>query len=136
MTRAIVCGGRSYGTVPHHTDRWDREEARLKAKWERLRFVQIMDAAVERLAIDAIASGMAQGADALALKWAKRRGVPFTGYRAEWQTLGKAAGPIRNGRMIAEFAPDMVIAFPGGSGTADCCRQADVAGVRVIKVDW
>jgi hypothetical protein len=31
--------------------------------------------------------------------------------------------------------PDVVIAFPGGAGTADMVRKARVAGVRVMEVE-
>lgn len=50
---------------------------------------------------------------------------------ADWQTHGKAAGPIRNGAMLAKHAPDGVVAFPGHNGTADCVRQAEAAGIKV-----
>ena len=56
------------------------------------------------------------------------------GFRADWHKYGKAAGPIRNQRMIDEGRPDLVIAFPGGRGTADMVRRALLAGVRVIEV--
>jgi hypothetical protein len=37
---------------------------------------------------------------------------------AEWERLGRKAGPIRNQRMLEEGKPDLVVAFPGGTGTA------------------
>lgn len=43
-----------------------------------------------------------------------------------------AAGPRRNQRMLDSFRPDLVLAFPGGKGTADCCRKAEKMGIRVI----
>ncbi len=42
------------------------------------------------------------------------------------------AGPRRNQRMLDSFKPDLVIAFEGGRGTADCCRRATKMGIRVI----
>lgn len=56
------------------------------------------------------------------------------GFRAEWDRYGKRAGPIRNQRMLDEGRPDVVIAFPGGRGTADMIRRAIKAGIRVVKV--
>ena len=35
---------------------------------------------------------------------------------------GNAAGPIRNQRMLDHGKPDIVVAFPGGSGTADMVK--------------
>jgi hypothetical protein len=81
-----------------------------------------------------IVHGGADGADALAdqaaLLWGLQRDV----YRADWSKHGKAAGPIRNQRMIDEGKPDRVIAFrmPGESrGTDDMIRRAQVAGIPV-----
>lgn len=53
-------------------------------------------------------------------------------WKADWDCWGKAAGPIRNGRMVRGI--DMLVAFPGGNGTADCVRQAEAVGVRVLFV--
>lgn len=61
-------------------------------------------------------------------------GCRSIGYRAEWDKHGRAAGPIRNQRMLDEGKPDLVIAFPGGRGTADMVRRAKAAGVEVIEV--
>ena len=47
---------------------------------------------------------------------------------------GAAAGPVRNGEMLSRGKPDVVIAFPGGRGTANMCEQAMTAGVRVVRV--
>jgi ABC-type Fe3+-hydroxamate transport system substrate-binding protein len=45
---------------------------------------------------------------------------------------GPSAGPIRNGRML-EYKPDLVIAFPGGRGTANMVKQARKAGIAVVE---
>jgi len=49
---------------------------------------------------------------------------------ADWQRHGRAAGPIRNQQMVDSGA-DLVIAFPGGRGTADLIRRARAAGIPV-----
>ena len=53
---------------------------------------------------------------------------------ADWAKHGRKAGPIRNQRMIDEGRPDLVVAFPGGTGTADMVERARVAGIRVIEI--
>ena len=56
----------------------------------------------------------------------------------EWKGYGKAAGPIRNRRMLDDFQPDLVLAFPGNKGTNDCiaaARQRDIEVVTVDRVD-
>lgn len=55
-------------------------------------------------------------------------------FPADWKAHGKAAGPKRNQRMIDEGKPDLVIAFPGGRGTADMVRRAKAAGIEVIPI--
>jgi hypothetical protein len=48
---------------------------------------------------------------------------------ADWQKHGTAAGPIRNKQMIVSGKPDLVLAFPGGRGTADMSRRAEKHGI-------
>lgn len=79
------------------------------------------------------------GADWLADAWALANGlVPgetLRRYPAPWKLLGKRAGPHRNRAMLDDFRPDAVIAFPGGSGTADCVTAALERGIEVWRVD-
>ena len=110
--RVIVCGGRDYKDV-------EKVVATLNA-----------------YPIASLATGGAPGADSIAYVWAQAGGCPEVAtYPADWATNGRAAGPIRNALMLADFKPDAVIAFPGGRGTADMVRRAKSAGVRVIVVD-
>lgn len=78
------------------------------------------------------------GADQWAEEWAKKRGVPSSGKtymvtRGEWKALGKRAGHIRNGRMIAEGVPDICVAFPSpeSRGTIDCMEKCKERGILV-----
>jgi hypothetical protein len=80
-----------------------------------------------------IVHGGAPGADTLARKWAQRAGVATEPHMAQWHKFGKAAGAIRNQEMVRAGA-DLVIAFPGGPGTADCVRRARAAGIPVREV--
>lgn len=110
----LVCGGRTYS---------DRD-----AVFEEL------DLLHHERRIDVIVHGGAAGADALASEWAKARWVSEQHYPADWATHGNAAGPIRNAQMLREGTPDLVLAFPGGRGTADMIRQAQAAGVHVQEI--
>lgn len=109
--RILVCGGRDY-------DDWKTLYAALDA--------------LEKPC--ALIEGGARGADRLAREWAAANRVPVLTFNAEWETYGRAAGPIRNQRMLMEGKPDIVIAFPGGAGTANMIRQARAAGIycRII----
>lgn len=54
-------------------------------------------------------------------------------YTADWTKHGKAAGPIRNRAMLT--GADLLVAFPGYKGTADCVRQAHEMGIPVLRVE-
>jgi hypothetical protein len=81
-----------------------------------------------------IIHGGASGADRLAGEWAASRGIPVEVHPADWQKYGRAAGPIRNQQMI-DRKPDMVVAFPGGRGTADMVRRVRMAGIELVVVE-
>jgi hypothetical protein len=88
-----------------------------------------------RRRIRRVVTGGARGADELAASWALGARVGVARHPADWQAHGRAAGPIRNGEMLRAESPDLVIAFPGGRGTADMVRQARAAGIDVWEVD-
>ena len=59
-----------------------------------------------------VISGGARGADTLAERYAKEKGIEFIKFLPDWNTHGKAAGPIRNELIIK--ACDRVVAFWDG----------------------
>lgn len=80
--------------------------------------------------------GGATGADSIAGDWSlnvlkKEAEV----YLANWNIHKTAAGPIRNRKMLKEGKPDIVVAFPGGSGTSDMIKIATAAGVKVFDIE-
>jgi hypothetical protein len=85
--------------------------------------------------IDLLVHGAASGADSLADGWAKANNVRSCPCPADWSRLGRRAGPVRNRYMLDAFKPDLVVAFPGGAGTADCVRAAEERGIRVLKAE-
>jgi predicted Rossmann-fold nucleotide-binding protein len=115
--RVLVCGGR---------DNWDHEGVGRELS---IRWVQ-----TNNLAPFILITGGANGIDSCALQWAMKHNVKCELYPAEWKKYGKRAGPVRNTQMIVEGKPDLVIAFPGGRGTADMIRQACAAGIKVEEV--
>jgi precorrin-6x reductase len=78
--------------------------------------------------------GDAGGADALASAWSLVYGIPNRRYVAKWGKHGRAAGPIRNQQMLEDNPIDLVIAFPGGAGTADMVSRAEAAGIEVRRI--
>lgn len=106
--RVLVCGGRRY----RRGDLVDR----------------LLDRLHESHGVDAVIHGCATGADSLAGEWARRRGVEEERY----PILEGEDGYTRNGRMLHASRPDLVVHFPGGSGTGDMVRRASVAGVPLL----
>jgi hypothetical protein len=79
--------------------------------------------------------GGAKGADTLAAEWAAGLAITRERYNANWNAEGKAAGPLRNQRMVDKGA-DVCVAFlaEGSKGTADCLRRAEKAGIPTVVV--
>lgn len=120
--KVLVCGGRDYA-----------DYARVIAE-------------LDQYHISALAEGghrvrergktiYTRSADALAYRYAAFRGIPTSTYCAKWRELGYAAGPIRNQQMLDDFQPELVVAFPGGTGTADMVRRAKAANIPVHEVE-
>ena len=95
---------------------------------------QALDTIHGETPLDCVVHGAAPGADTLADTWARSRGIKVERYYALWKTYGLGAGAIRNQKMLDDGKPDIVIAFPGGPGTADMIRRALKARVPVKRV--
>ena len=74
-----------------------------------------------------------RGADSLAHEWAQDHSVPVKVFHADWKRYGRMAGHVRNRLMLNTAKPDLVVAFPGGRGTAGMVKLAEQAGVRVLR---
>lgn len=112
--KVLVCGGRDYRNTAY--------------------LFRALDKLHQERPITELIQGGANGADALAREWAKTKpDVARFVCKANWQKYGKAAGPIRNSKMLA-WGPDLVIAFPTpkSRGTWDMVRKAKAAGVETI----
>lgn len=117
--RVLVCGSRDYGM-----------EGQPNADAERARLFDELT----KLAPSLIIEGGARGADWLAMTWAVENKVKRLRFNADWKKHRDRAGPIRNRQMLTEGKPDLVVAFPGGRGTADMVRRAKAAGVEVREI--
>lgn len=93
--------------------------------------------------ITEIIEGGAPGADVRAGEWSTRRlGKKATVVEAEWEKYSRGlkagqknpAGIIRNAEMV-KLKPDVVLATPGGVGTADMVKQSQRAGLKVIFLE-
>jgi hypothetical protein len=115
MVRVLVCGGRDFKARAYLYDVLDTHHKTMGP------FTWLVE-------------GGAPGADSLAAQWAESRGVEGRSVAADWSRDGRTAGPLRNRRMLVEDKPDLVIAFPGGRGTANMVAQARGAGIRTISI--
>ena len=106
----LVCGGRDY------TNR------------------KVVFDALDQWNVELLIHGGATGADALADQWAKEREVNTLRVPAKWKKIGgKQAGPIRNKEMAA-MKPDVLVAFPGGTGTANMIAVATEKRIPVVQI--
>lgn len=112
--RVIVCGGRGYNRG-------------------NLVFA-VLDSIHAIRSITTIVHGQCpSGVDQCASNWAWRKKVLAEPYPADWDTHGRAAGPIRNSAMAA-LGADLCIAFPGGKGTADMAAKAAKHRIPVLNL--
>ena len=109
--RVLVCGGRDFADYEMLSEALDA----------------LMPVAV-------IIHGGAKGADRLAGQYAESHQIEQWAFPALWEKYGKGAGPVRNAQMLREGKPEIVIAFPGGKGTANMVKLAREAGVPVVNV--
>lgn len=102
MTRVIVCGSR----------RW-RDRNRIATR--------LFDLPTDTT----IVHGAAQGADRIAHQEAEKLGLLVEPHPAEWGSLGKRAGLVRN-EVMAGLGADLCIAFWDGrsTGTQHMIEQA------------
>lgn len=114
--RVLVCGGRKFADK------------------------RMLDAALSAIhqerRITLLIQGEAPGADSLAAEWARDHGVAVAGFEANWSLLRHRAGFARNQKMLDIGKPDLVVAFPGGNGTADMVRRATLARVEVVPIAY
>jgi hypothetical protein len=85
---------------------------------------------------DEVVCGMGRGADLLGKQWAEEKGVAVKKFPADWDKLGRGAGPKRNQQM-ADYATHLVAFWDGKSvGTKDMIDRAKAKGlsVRVVRI--
>jgi hypothetical protein len=123
----LVCGGRKYSD-------YDRVCKELYTIIDN-NGLQLEKSTPEGFEISLrIINGGANGADLLSTNFAISNFCEFRQYLADWKKYPKAAGPIRNQEMLDKEDVHLVLAFPGGRGTADMIRRARKKGIPVHEV--
>ncbi len=116
--RLLVCGGRDFGNVLGDLEL----------------LYDFLDQFTREHEVEVIIHGAAPGADYLAGKYAELCCIPVAVYPADWDRYGKAAGMIRNRRMLLEGKPTDGAATPGGRGTAGMVGLLRGAHVPTIEL--
>lgn len=111
--KVLVCGGRDYSNYNY--------------------LEKVLDGLFAERPFFILIHGNARGADKMAGLWAKRNGVQEVVCPANWDYFSVGAGPIRNEAML-KLEPDLVVAFPGGSGTANMISKAKNKGIEVYEL--
>ena len=125
--KVLVCGGRNYAdmtTLRRTLDRLHAEHG-----------------------FTTLIHGAARGADSLAGRWAQRAGITVQEFPAHWRkhdrncsyscrnsSYCRRAGFRRNETMLHHGKPDLVVAFPGGTGTQGMIDLARGGNVETIVV--
>jgi hypothetical protein len=121
--RVIVCGGRDF-----------EDRAYVFTVLSALHETRGIECVIEGGCRARRVDGTLLSADRYAAWWARDYGVELATIPADWKKHGKPAGPIRNAEMM-RYNPSLVIAFPGGKGTADMVTKAKRAGTEVWEVN-
>jgi predicted Rossmann-fold nucleotide-binding protein len=115
--RVLVCGGRDYA--------------------DRRKLCEVLDNLLIEQDVELLVHGGWPGADALAAEWASRRGVQQVICASGWPRSqdGPEAATVRQMLDVLHRSADrIVIAFPGGWGTAIIVGAARAMGMRVLEV--
>jgi hypothetical protein len=102
---------------------------------ERIRYIlEKVTSGIDKNEVTVIHGG-ARGVDSLAGEAARELGLKVEVHPADWELYGKAAGPIRNRKMLDQN-PDLVLAFHNNlaesRGTKDCVKEAERRGFPVV----
>lgn len=116
----IVCGSRD---TMYHKDPFYREQ-----------IFHSLDVCLELYHFNFVATGGQTGIDTVAREWAVGHKIENKEFYADWPQWGRAAGPIRNKKMLEEITPELVIAFPGGLGTSSMKALARAIKVPVVEL--
>ena len=85
--------------------------------------------------ITTVISGCAKGVDSLGEQYAVVHGIPVERHPADWNRLGRAAGPLRNHEMAQCAEALIAVLYSGSRGTENMIQEARKAGLK-IHVKW
>lgn len=97
--------------------------------------VELVESIIEKVhkdfPITEVICGCCRGVDILGATWAEKNGI-FIHYKpAKWKLYGPAAGPIRNGDMVAIADMLIVIRYLSSNGSRDVLAKSKAKGIIV-----
>lgn len=108
---------------------WNDVDTIRNAIWKRIGTYDLVDGKIlseEDAKLHRIVEGGAKGADTIARTIALELGIEVITVVADWEKYGRKAGPVRNLKMLTEYCPDCILAFPRkeSRGTIHCICEA------------
>ncbi len=126
--RVLICGDRNW------TDVALVEKVILELK-DKIKYIVHGDNGE----LDPITGMVVRGADKMAGWVCRKWGIKCYAVPAEWERYGRAAGPLRNQKMLNEYYPQVVIAFHDditkSTGTKDMYQRAFAANIEAIIIN-
>lgn len=100
-------------------------------------FCELIDDLNKLYEFEYIVSGGAKGADSLAERYARERGIPIKIYPANWAKYGRSAGYRRNERIVEDC--DYMVAFwdyksPGTKHSINIARERKIPG-KIFRIE-
>lgn len=111
--KLLICGGRDFTDIEYA--------------------IPLFQAVHNTSPVSQLICGMARGGDTLGKLWANEVDIPVAEFHPDWDTHGRRAGRLRNQRMLDEGQPNLVLALPGGTGTAHMVDISKSAGIPVLE---
>lgn len=109
--------------------------------WDELHMIHIVLAGCKQYHTEEdpliLVHGAAPGADSIAAKQAELLGIDTLPFPADWDTHGKAAGPIRNQQMLDENEILVTYAFRmsgKSNGTDDMVKRSRAVGIPTYVI--
>ena len=108
---------------------WDDSDAIDSAMWHAW-----LDAGQPPIGSVTLVHGCARGADTIAASIARKVGMAIEEHPAAWDTRGRAAGVIRNSKMV-DAGADVCLAFirNRSRGATHCANAAERAGIETRR---
>lgn len=112
--KVLVCGGRKY---------FDRD-----------RIFAVLNALDEIRPIHAVIEGGATGADSIAGEWAKEHDRKLFVVKPDYEKHSPKVAPLIRNTDMLQLGPELVVAFPGGNGTADMMKKTKAQGIPLLRI--